>query len=160
MAKSVSALQPGDPAPEFEALTDAGDTFRLSDLKGKTVVLYFYPKADTPGCTKESCSFRDNMARFRRRGVVIVGVSPDKVAKQAKFKEKYGLPFTLLADEDHKIAEAYGVWKLKKNSGREYMGIERTTFIIDKDGKIARVFPKVKVDGHVDEVLAALKEIA
>lgn len=160
VAKSVSALQPGDPAPEFEALTDAGDTFRLSDLKGKTVVLYFYPKADTPGCTKESCSFRDNMARFRRRGVVIVGVSPDKVAKQARFKEKYGLPFTLLADEDHKIAEAYGVWKLKKNYGREYMGIERTTFIIDKDGKIARVFPKVKVDGHVDEVLAALKEIA
>ena len=160
MAKSVSALQPGDPAPDFEALTDAGDTFRLSDLKGKTVVLYFYPKADTPGCTKESCSFRDNMARFRRRGVVIVGVSPDKVAKQARFKEKYGLPFTLLADEDHKIAEAYGVWKLKKNYGREYMGIERTTFIIDKDGKIARVFPKVKVDGHVDEVLAALKEIA
>ncbi len=160
MAEAVSALQPGDPAPDFEALTDAGDTFRLSDLKGKTVVLYFYPKADTPGCTKESCSFRDNMARFRRRGVVIVGVSPDKVAKQARFKEKYGLPFTLLADEDHKIAEAYGVWKLKKNYGREYMGIERTTFIIDKDGKIARVFPKVKVDGHVDEVLAALKEIA
>ncbi len=160
MAKTARTLQPGDPAPDFESLTDAGETFRLSDLKGKTVVLYFYPKADTPGCTKESCSFRDNMSRFRRRGVVIVGVSPDKVAKQARFKEKYGLPFTLLADEDHKIAEAYGVWKLKKNYGREYMGIERTTFIIGKDGKIARVFPKVKVDGHVDEVLAALEEVA
>lgn len=160
MAKTARTLQPGDPAPDFESLTDAGETFRLSDLKGKTVVLYFYPKADTPGCTKESCSFRDNMSRFRRRGVVIVGVSPDKVAKQARFKEKYGLPFTLLADEDHKIAQAYGVWKLKKNYGREYMGIERTTFIIGKDGKIARVFPKVKVDGHVDEVLAALEEVA
>jgi len=160
VAKTARTLQPGDPAPDFESLTDAGETFRLSDLKGKTVVLYFYPKADTPGCTKESCSFRDNMSRFRRRGVVIVGVSPDKVAKQARFKEKYGLPFTLLADEDHKIAEAYGVWKLKKNYGREYMGIERTTFIIGKDGKIARVFPKVKVDGHVDEVLAALEEVA
>ncbi len=160
MAQTALKLQPGDPAPDFELLTDAGETFRLSDLEGKTVVLYFYPKADTPGCTKESCSFRDNMSRFRRRGVVIVGISPDKVAKQAKFKEKYGLPFTLLADEDHKVAEAYGVWKLKKNYGREYMGIERTTFIIGKDGKIARVFPKVKVDGHVDEVLAALEEVA
>jgi len=160
VAQTALKLQPGDPAPDFELLTDAGETFRLSDLEGKTVVLYFYPKADTPGCTKESCSFRDNMSRFRRRGVVIVGISPDKVAKQAKFKEKYGLPFTLLADEDHKVAEAYGVWKLKKNYGREYMGIERTTFIIGKDGKIARVFPKVKVDGHVDEVLAALEEVA
>lgn len=160
MAETALKLQPGDPAPDFELLTDAGETFRLSDLKGKTVVLYFYPKADTPGCTKESCSFRDNMSRFRRRGVVIVGISPDKVDRQAKFKEKYGLPFTLLADEDHKVAEAYGVWKLKKNYGREYMGIERTTFIIGKDGKIARVFPKVKVDGHVDEVLAALEEVA
>jgi len=160
VAETALKLQPGDPAPDFELLTDAGETFRLSDLKGKTVVLYFYPKADTPGCTKESCSFRDNMSRFRRRGVVIVGISPDKVDRQAKFKEKYGLPFTLLADEDHKVAEAYGVWKLKKNYGREYMGIERTTFIIGKDGKIARVFPKVKVDGHVDEVLAALEEVA
>ena len=154
--KNASALKEGDPAPEIKLETDTGEMFRLSDLKEKTVVLYFYPKADTPGCTKESCDFRDNVSKFKKKGVEVIGVSPDKPTSQAKFKEKYDLTFPLLADVDKKAAEAYGVWQLKKNYGKESMGIVRTTFIIGKDGKIAKVFRNVKVDGHVDEVFAAL----
>jgi peroxiredoxin Q/BCP len=153
---ATEALKAGDLAPEIRLDTDTGETFELSSLKGKTVVLYFYPKADTPGCTTESCDFRDNVSRFKKKGVEVIGISPDKVEKQAKFKAKYELTFPLLADVDQKVAEAYGVWQLKKNYGKEYMGIVRSTFIIDKAGKIARVFSGVKVDGHVDAVFAAL----
>ncbi len=154
--KKVDALKEGDPAPEIRLQTDSGETFELSSLRGKPVVLYFYPKADTPGCTKESCDFRDNISKFKKAGVEVIGISPDKPDQQAKFKSKYELTFPLLADVDHETAEAYGVWQLKKNYGKEYMGIARSTFIIDKDGKIAKVFSNVKVDGHADEVFAAL----
>lgn len=149
-------IQEGQPAPDISLRTDAGDPFELSSLRGKNVVLYFYPKADTPGCTKEACSFRDNSAKFSKGNTVIVGVSPDPERAQAKFKEKFGLPFTLLADTDHKAAEAYGVWKEKSMYGRKYMGIERTTFVIDPAGKIKKIFPKVRVEGHAEEVLAAI----
>lgn len=149
-------IQEGQPAPDISLRTDAGDPFELSSLRGKNVVLYFYPKADTPGCTKEACSFRDNSAKFSKGNTVIVGVSPDPERAQAKFKEKFGLPFTLLADTDHKAAEAYGVWKEKSMYGRKYMGIERTTFVIDPEGRIKKIFPKVRVEGHAEEVLAAI----
>jgi len=146
----------GDTAPEIELADDAGKPFRLSSLRGKNVVLYFYPKANTSGCTKEACAFRDNSKKFAKADTVIVGVSPDKTSAQASFKAKYDLPFTLLADADHAAAEAWGVWKEKSMYGRKYMGIERTTFLVDKKGKIARIFPKVKIEGHADEVLQAL----
>jgi peroxiredoxin Q/BCP len=120
------------------------------------VVLYFYPKADTPGCTKEACAFRDDRPKFTKENTTIVGVSPDTSKAQAKFKEKFDLPFTLLADTDHKAAEAYGVWKEKSMYGKKYMGVERTTFLIDESGIIKRIFPKVKVEGHAAEVLAAI----
>lgn len=149
-------IQEDQPAPDISLRTDAGDPFELSSLRGKNVVLYFYPKADTPGCTKEACSFRDNSAKFSKENTVIVGVSPDPERAQAKFKEKFGLPFTLLADTDHKAAEAYGVWKEKSMYGRKYMGIERTTFVIDPEGRIKKIFPKVRVEGHAEEVLAAI----
>ena len=148
------ALRKGDPAPDFEVQDDEGNPFRLSGLKGKDVVLYFYPKADTPGCTREACNFRDTISQFRKRGAVVLGVSPDKPGAQAKFKAKYELTFPLLADTEHQVAEAYGVWKEKSMYGRKYMGIERTTFLIGKDGRIRHIFEKVKVDGHADEVLA------
>ncbi|MBV9404654.1 MAG: peroxiredoxin, partial [Acidobacteriaceae bacterium] len=125
-------------------------------LRGKNVVLYFYPKADTPGCTKEACAFRDESPRFQKSNTVIVGVSPDATSAQAKFKQKYGLPFTLLADTEHKAAEDYGVWKEKNMYGRKSMGVERTTFVIGPDGRIKKIFPKVSVEGHADEVLAAV----
>jgi peroxiredoxin Q/BCP len=161
MAKTTedveTLLKPGDKAPEITLDTDSGEHFKLSSLTGKNVVLYFYPKADTPGCTKESCEFRDTSSKFKAANTVIVGVSPDASKAQAKFKDKFDLPFTLLADVDHKAAEAYGVWKEKSMYGKKYMGIERTTFIIGPDGLIKRVFPKVKVDGHAEEVLAAVK---
>jgi peroxiredoxin Q/BCP len=149
-------LREGDPAPDFEVLDDQGKPFRLSDLNGKEVVLYFYPKADTSGCTKEACEFRDAIGKFKRRGVVVIGVSPDKPTAQAKFKAKYDLSFPLLADTDHKIAEAYGVWQEKSLYGKKYMGIARTTFVIDRDGRIKKVFEKVKPEGHAEQVLAAL----
>ncbi len=152
----MAELKEGDKAPDITIATDTGETFQLSSLKGKTVVLYFYPKADTPGCTKESCSFRDTLSEFRKRNAEVIGISPDKVDKQAKFKSKYSLTFPLLADADHQVAEAYGVWKQKSLMGKKYMGIERTTFIIDGTGKITKIFPKVKVDGHTEEVLAAI----
>jgi thioredoxin-dependent peroxiredoxin len=148
--------QEGETAPEISLDTDSGEHFRLSTLRGKNVVLYFYPKADTPGCTKEACAFRDNSKKFTKSNTVIVGVSPDASKAQARFKDKFALPFTLLADIDHKTAEAYGVWKEKSMYGKKYRGIERTTFVIGPDGKIKKVFPKVKVDGHAEEVLAAI----
>ena len=149
-------LQVGDQAPEITLHTDTGEAFRLSDLKGKRVVLYFYPKADTPGCTVEACEFRDGARAFANKGAAVVGVSPDKPAAQAKFKQKYGLPFTLLADEEKAAAEAYGVWKEKNMYGRKAMGIERTTFVIGADGKIEKIYGKVKAKGHAAAVLAEL----
>jgi thioredoxin-dependent peroxiredoxin len=149
-------LKEGDKAPEISLDTDTGEHFTLSSLQGKNVVLYFYPKADTPGCTKESCEFRDTSKKFTKANTVIIGISPDATKAQAKFREKFDLPFTLLADVSHKTAEDYGVWKEKSMYGKKYMGIERTTFVIDSHGLIKKIFPKVKVDGHAEEVLAAL----
>jgi thioredoxin-dependent peroxiredoxin len=149
-------LKEGDQAPDIELQTETGEAFRLSDLKGKRVVLYFYPKADTPGCTVEACEFRDGIKGFAKRGVSIVGVSPDKSAAQAKFKDKYTLPFTLLADPDKAAAQAFGVWKEKNMYGRKVMGIERSTFVIGPDGKIEKVYSKVRAAGHAAEVLAGL----
>lgn len=146
----------GDLAPEISLDTDAGQRFQLSSLKGKNVVLYFYPKADTPGCTKEACAFRDNSKKFTKANTEIVGVSPDASQAQARFKDKFDLPFTLLADTEHKAAEAYGVWKEKNMYGKKYFGVERTTFVIGADGTIKKIFPKVKVEGHAEEVLEAL----
>jgi peroxiredoxin Q/BCP len=150
-------LKEGDLAPAISSETDDGSHFDLASLKGKNVVLYFYPKADTPGCTKEACEFRDTSKKLTKANTVIVGVSPDTGKAQAKFKEKFDLPFTLLADLEHKVAEDYGVWKEKSMYGKKYMGIERTTFVIDPKGKIKKIFPKVKVEGHAEEVLAAIK---
>lgn len=155
-APETGGLKAGDAAPEIEVLTDAGESFKLSDLRGKDVILYFYPKADTPGCTTESCQFRDESPAIGNKNAVVVGVSPDTTAAQAKFKTKYGLPFTLLADNEHKVAETYGVWKEKSMYGKKYMGVERTTFLIGPDGRIRKVFNKVKPDGHAKEVLAEL----
>ncbi len=149
-------LNEGDQAPDIELKTDAGETFRLADLKGKRVVLYFYPKADTPGCTTEACEFRDGTGTFAEKGAVVVGVSPDKPAAQAKFKDKYGLPFALLADEEKAAAQAYGVWKEKNMYGKKTMGIERTTFVIGPDGRIEKIYAKVKAQGHAGQVLAGL----
>lgn len=146
----------GRPAPAFSLETDAGRELSLKALKGRTVILYFYPKDDTPGCTMEACEFRDAFPRFGRTNAVILGVSPDSAKKHAKFKEKYDLPFTLLADETHSVAEAYGVWVEKTLYGRKYMGVARTTFIIGPDGKIRRIFEKVKPEGHASEVESAL----
>jgi peroxiredoxin Q/BCP len=149
-------LKEGDKAPDIRLANDAGEAFKLSELKGKRVVLYFYPKADTPGCTVEACEFRDDMKAFSKNGAVVVGVSPDKPAAQAKFKQKYELPFTLLADEEKAAANAYGVWKEKNMYGRKVMGIERSTFVIGPDGKIEKIYGKVKAKGHAAEVLANL----
>ena len=147
------------PAPDFALPATDGSTVRLSELRGKKVVLYFYPKDDTPGCTKEACSFRDNLGVLQDMGVVVLGVSPDSVASHQKFAQKYGLTFPLLADEGAQVATLYGVWKEKKQYGRTYMGIERTTFLIDENGFVRRVFPKVKVEGHVEEVIEAIRSL-
>ena len=149
-------LKEGDQAPEIHLRTDSGEEFRLSDLKGQRVVLYFYPKSDTPGCTTEACEFRDDSAKFKKKATVVVGVSPDKPAAQAKFKQKYDLPFTLLADEDKAAANAYGVWKEKNMYGKKVMGIERSTFVIGGDGRIEKIYGKVKAAGHAAAVLQAL----
>lgn len=146
----------GQPAPEFRLPSDDGRTIGLKDLRGRKVVLYFYPKDDTSGCTKEACSFRDNLARLASKGAAVLGVSRDDLASHGKFRDKYGLNFPLLSDPSGKVTEAYGVWRKKNLYGREFWGIERTTFLIDEAGRIARVWRRVKVDGHVDEVLAAL----
>jgi peroxiredoxin Q/BCP len=149
-------LKIGDKAPQFSLPTGGGKTLALKDLKGKKIVLYFYPKDDTSGCTKEACSFQDNLSAVKRKGAVVLGVSADSAASHEKFAGKYNLSFPLLSDEKKEVLKAYGVWKEKSMYGRKYMGIERTTFIIDEEGKIAQVFTKVKVDGHTEEVLAAL----
>jgi peroxiredoxin Q/BCP len=149
-------LKEGDPAPAISLETDSGQQFTLASLKGKNVVLYFYPKADTPGCTRESCEFRDTSQKFGKANTVIVGVSPDAPKSQAKFKDKFDLPFVLLADVEHKTCEDYGVWKEKSMYGKKYMGVDRTTFVIDPTGKITKIFPKVKVEGHAEEVLASI----
>jgi thioredoxin-dependent peroxiredoxin len=149
-------LQEGSLAPDFSLLDENGKTHKLSDYHGKPVVLYFYPKDDTPGCTVEACSFRDGFADFKKAGVVVLGVSPDDVKSHAKFKTKYNLPFTLLADVGHVVCDAYGVWGKKKMMGREYDGVFRTTFVIGPDGKIKKVFEKVKPEDHSKEVLAAI----
>ncbi len=145
------------PAPDFELPDETGTPRRLSDYRGKPVVLYFYPKDDTPGCTKEACSFRDDYSEYEKAGVVILGISPDSPKSHAKFKEKYNLPFTLLADEEHRVCELYGAWGRKKFMGREYDGVLRTTYLIGPDGTILKVFPDVKPEGHSQEVLAALE---
>jgi len=150
------ALNVGSKAPDLNLTDEAGNPFQLSSLLGKTVVLYFYPKADTPGCTTESCEFRDHSPAFAEKDAVIIGISPDASKAQMKFKSKFDLPFTLLADFEHAGAEAYGVWKEKSMYGKTYMGVERTTFIIGADGKIKQIFEKVKVAGHAAEVLAAI----
>ncbi len=146
-------IRVGAAAPDFIAATDGGGSVRLKDLRGKKVVLYFYPKDNTPGCTTESCDFRDAHAEFGTHDAVVLGVSPDSVKSHDNFKQKFDLPFTLISDEDHKIAEAYGVWQEKSMYGRKYMGIVRSTFVIDEKGKIAAIYDKVKVKGHVADVL-------
>ena len=149
-------LNEGDKAPEIRLRTDSGEEFKLSGLKGKRVALYFYPRADTPGCTTEACEFRDGIESFAKKGAVVVGVSPDTPAAQAKFKSKYNLPFALLADEEKAAAPAYGVLKEKNLYGRKSMGIERTTFVIGPDGKIEKIYAKVKAQGHAAHVLENL----
>src|SRR4051794_16353164 len=147
----------GQPAPDFTLLDQKGETVSLSALKGTPVVLYFYPRDDTPGCTKQACAFRDARADYEEAGARVVGVSPDDVASHGRFAGKYDLPFTLAADPDRQVCERYGVWKEKNLYGKKTMGVERTTFVIDRDGVVRKVFPRVKVDGHSDAVLAALK---
>jgi thioredoxin-dependent peroxiredoxin len=149
-------VEEGQPAPDFELTGDAGEPVRLSDLRGRPVVLYFYPRDDTPGCTKQACSFRDAYAEFEERGVTILGLSPDTEASHVEFKQKYGLPFTLLADPDHEVAELYGVWVEKNAYGKKSMGIKRSTFVIDAGGNVAKAMPGVKPERHADTVLAAL----
>ena len=149
-------LKEGDKAPAFTAATNGGGKVSLADLKGKHVVLYFYPKDDTPGCTKEACAFRDHFAEFKKQGIVVLGVSTDPVKSHDKFVEKFKLPFTLLADEDKKIVEAYGVWGEKTFMGRKYLGTHRVTFLIGPDGRIKKTWPKVKPEEHAEEVLAAM----
>ena len=152
----MSELVVGAKAPAFTALDQAGKTVSLSDFAGKTVVLYFYPKDDTPGCTTQACSYRDEYAEFKQKGVVVLGISPDSAKSHAKFVEKFSLPFTLVADDGHKIAEDYGVWVEKSMYGRKYMGVERRTFVIDPKGKLAAIYRKVKPSETVAEVLAGL----
>jgi peroxiredoxin Q/BCP len=149
-------IQEGNPAPDFELPSDTGETVRLSALRGRPVVLYFYPKDDTPGCTTEACGFRDAYAKFEERGARVLGVSPDTEASHANFKSKYGLQFTLLADEQHEVAERYGVWVERTRGGRTSMGINRSTFVIDADGRVARAMLGVSPEGHAAEVLEAL----
>lgn len=149
-------ISAGIPAPDFELLDDTGTPRKLSEYRGKKVVLYFYPKDDTSGCTKEACNFRDDYSAYERAGVVILGVSPDDVASHVKFKKKYQLPFPLLADNGHKVCDLYDTWGPKKFMGREYDGVLRTTFLIDEDGKIVRVFEKVRPPEHSAELLSAL----
>lgn len=149
-------LKEGDKAPAFTSATNGGGKVSLADYRGKPVVLYFYPKDDTPGCTKEACAFRDEFAAFKKKGVVVLGVSTDPVKSHDKFVEKFKLPFTLLADEDKKIVQAYGVWGAKTFMGRKYQGTHRVTFLIGPDGVIKRIWPKVKPEEHAAEVLAAI----
>ena len=151
-------LKEGSTAPAFKTKDANGETVSLKDLRGQKLVLYFYPKDDTPGCTKEACSFRDAFSQFKKKGIAVLGVSPDTEAAHQKFVTKYKLPFTLLADTDRSIAEAYGVWGEKKFMGRTYMGVHRTTYLIDEKGKIKKIFEKVKPEDHASEVLEAFAD--
>ncbi|HMG71271.1 MAG TPA: thioredoxin-dependent thiol peroxidase [Gemmatimonadaceae bacterium] len=150
----------GDQLPKFALEADDGTVVTRDSLAGKNVVLYFYPKDDTTGCTKEACDFRDALPRFGKINAVVIGVSPDSIESHRKFKKKYQLPYLLLSDPDHELANAFGVWKEKSMYGRKYMGIERTTAIVDRKGRVARIFAKVKVPGHVSEVEEAVRELA
>jgi len=149
-------VEEGRAAPDFSLTSDSGETISLAELRGRPVVLYFYPKDDTPGCTKQACGIRDSWDAFEQTGAVVLGVSPDGASSHAEFKDKYGLPFTLLADPEHATAESYGVWVEKSMYGKKYMGIERSTFVIDADGVVKKVMRKVKPEKHADDVLAAL----
>ena len=149
-------VEEGKPAPAFTLPSDSGEEVSLESLRGKPVVLYFYPKDDTPGCTTQACGIRDAWSEFERRGAIVLGVSADSPKKHAKFRAKYSLPFTLLADEDHAVAELYGTWVEKRMYGKTYLGIERSTFVIDAEGTIAKIMRRVKPAGHADDVLAAL----
>lgn len=149
-------VEEGREAPDFELTSDAGEQVRLSQFRGKPVVLYFYPRDDTPGCTTQACGIRDNYDDFQERGAVVLGVSPDEETAHVKFKQKYGLPFTLLADPEHEVADQYGVWGERKYTGKTYWGVERSTFLIDDEGRIAKVMRRVKPDTHAEQVLAAL----
>lgn len=149
-------VEEGQPAPDFELTSDTGEVVRLSDLRGRPVVLYFYPRDDTPGCTRQACGFRDAYAAFEERGAAILGVSPDDGASHASFRERHDLPFTLLSDPDRKVAEAYGVWREKTLYGKKRLGIVRSTFVIDPDGVVVRAMRGVRPDGHAERVLAAL----
>jgi thioredoxin-dependent peroxiredoxin len=151
-------LEEGKKAPNFELKDQNGDTVSLKDFEGQKVVLYFYPKDDTTGCTKEACSFRDEFPKFEKLDAQVIGVSPDSIESHKKFAKKYNLPFTLLSDEGKETVEAYDVWKQKSMYGRNYMGVERTTYIIDEKGNIQKVFPKVKVENHIEEVLKILND--
>jgi len=153
------ALNVGDKAPSFKLKNQDAKVISLADLKGKPIILYFYPKDDTPGCTKEACNFRDEFPKFGKMKAEIIGISTDSVDSHKKFADKYKLPFNLLADEKKEVVEKYGVWKEKNMYGKKYMGIERTTFIINTEGKISKIFPKVKVEEHNKEVMEALKEL-
>ena len=153
-------ISEGDQLPKFSLEADDGTVVTRDSLAGKNVVLYFYPKDDTTGCTKEACDFRDALPRFGKIDAVVVGVSPDSLESHRKFKKKYQLPYLLLSDPDHQLANAFGVWKEKSMYGRKYMGIERTTAIVDRKGRVARIFSKVKVPGHVAEVEEAMRELA
>lgn len=150
-------IEVGDKAVDFTLVTDEGDKLKLSSLRGRTVVLYFYPKDDTPGCTKEACGFRDLQAELEAAGVVVLGVSPDGPESHVRFRQKYRLPFTLLSDPQHAVAERYGAWREKNMYGKKTMGIARSTFIIDPEGRVTKVFKSVKTDIHADQVLAAIK---
>lgn len=152
----MATLSVGDKAPEFKLPSGTSSSVSLKEFRGKKVILYFYPKDDTPGCTKEACAFRDNIKTIQRRGAVVVGVSADSVESHKRFAEKYDLPFTLVSDEARDIIKKYGVWKQKSMYGKTYMGIERTTFVIDESGTISHIFPKVSVEGHTDAILALL----
>ena len=149
-------VQEGEQAPDFSLSTDSGETVALSDFRGRPVVLYFYPRDDTPGCTTQACGLRDGWEEFERRGAVVLGVSPDDPASHARFKEKHRLPFTLLSDESHEVAERYGTWVEKRNYGKTYMGVERSTFVVDPEGRVAKILRRVKPDTHAADVLAVL----
>ena len=149
-------IEEGKAAPDFELTSDTGETVRLSTLRGRPVVLYFYPKDDTPGCTTQACGIRDSFAEFEQAGAVVLGVSPDSEGSHVKFRKKYGLPFPLLADTDHTVAEQYGVWGEKSYLGKTYLGVSRSTFVIDADGNVKKIFHNVKPASHADDVLAAL----
>lgn len=158
MAHDTEAVS-GKAAPDFRLQAVDGKDYGLKDFAGRKVILYFYPKDATPGCTQEACDFRDYNGKFAVEGAVVLGISPDSLKSHGKFADKHGLPFPLLSDPDHQVCELYGVWKLKKMAGREYMGVERSTFLIDEEGRIVREWRKVKVNGHTEEVLQAITSL-